>query len=51
VYRYSLFRYLKVNNRAEFKGVVIQELNKLGINRIVISAYNSKGNSIIKRRY
>jgi len=29
-------------------GIVIQELNKLGINRIVILAYNSKGNSIIK---
>ena len=44
MYRYSLFRYLKVDNRLEFKGVVIQELNKLGINRIVILAYNSKGN-------
>jgi hypothetical protein len=51
VYRHSLFRYLKVNSRAEFKGAVIQELNKLGINQIVILAYNSKGNGIIKRRY
>jgi hypothetical protein len=51
VYRYSLFSYLKVNSRSEFKGVVIQELNKLGINRIIILAYNSKGNSIIKYRY
>jgi hypothetical protein len=51
VYRYSLFRYLKVDGGLEFKGVVIQELNKLGINRIIILAYNSKGNGIIKRRY
>jgi hypothetical protein len=41
VYRHGLFGYLKVDGRAEFKGVVIQELNKLGINRIVILAYNS----------
>jgi hypothetical protein len=40
-----------VNGGLEFKGVVIQELNKLGINRIVISAYNSKGNDIIEYRY
>jgi len=51
MYKHSLFRYLKVDSRAEFKGVVIQELNKLGINRIVILAYNSKGNSIIEYRY
>jgi hypothetical protein len=40
-----------VDSELEFKGAVIQELNKLGINRIVILAYNSKGNSIIKRGY
>ena len=51
IYKYSLFRQLKVNSRLEFKKVVIQELNKLEINRIIISAYNFKGNSIIKREY
>ena len=49
VYRHGLFRHLKVDGGAEFKGAVIQELNKLGINRIVISAYNSKGNGMIER--
>jgi hypothetical protein len=51
VYRHGLFRHLKVDSRAEFKGVVIQELNKLGINQIIILAYNSKGNGIIERGY
>jgi hypothetical protein len=51
VCRYGLFRYLKVDGGAEFKGAVIQELNKLGINRIIILAYNSKGNGIIECGY
>jgi RNase H-like domain found in reverse transcriptase/Integrase zinc binding domain len=49
VCRHGLFGQLKVDGGSEFKGAVIQELNKLGINRIVISAYNSKGNGMIER--
>ena len=51
IYRYNLFKQLKVNSGSEFKGAVIQEFNKLEINRIIISAYNFKRNNIIKRGY
>jgi hypothetical protein len=47
--RHGLFGQLKVDGGPEFKGAVIQELNKLGINRIVISAYNSKANGMAER--
>jgi len=33
------------------KGIVIQELNKLGNNKLLFRSNNSKGNSIIKRGY
>ena len=51
IYRYNLFKQFKIDNRSEFKKIVIQELNKLKINRIIILAYNFKRNSIIKREY
>ncbi|PMD51452.1 uncharacterized protein K444DRAFT_544867, partial [Hyaloscypha bicolor E] len=49
IWKEIVYRY--INSKSEFKRVVIQELNKLEINRIIISAYNSKRNNIIKRGY
>jgi hypothetical protein len=44
-----LFRKLKVNSSAKFKSAIIEELQKLGICRIIIFAYNAKANGIVKR--
>jgi len=48
---HSLFGKLKVDGGAEFKGFIIKELQKLGICKIIISAYNAKANRIVERRY
>jgi hypothetical protein len=47
--RHGLFGKLKVDGGSEFKGAVIKELNKLGIRRIMISAYNAKANGMVER--
>jgi len=47
--RHGLFGKLKVDGGSEFKKDVIKELEKYGIHRVVISAYNSKANGMIER--
>jgi CRISPR/Cas system-associated endoribonuclease Cas2 len=40
-----------LNKGGEFKGEVINLLNKWGVNRIQISIYHAPANGIIKRGY
>ena len=47
--RHGIFGVLKVDGGSEFKGDVIKHLAELGVRRIQISAYNSKGNGGIER--
>ena len=46
-----MFRKLIVDNRVENKGLIKTFTKKYRIKRVVISAYNSKVNSIIERGY
>lgn len=47
--RHGVFFEVKVDGGSEFQGQVILELQKLGVHRRQISAYNSKGNGMIER--
>ncbi len=47
--RHGLFGTLMIDGGSEFRGEVVELLNKYDINRIKISAYNSKGNGMIER--
>jgi reverse transcriptase-like protein/integrase-like protein len=47
--RHGVFGEIKVDGGGEFKKEVVRELQKLGIKRRIISAYNSKGNGMIER--
>lgn len=47
--RHGVFGHIRLDGGPEFKGAVIKELNRLGIRRTTISAYNSKANGMIER--
>jgi hypothetical protein len=49
--RHGIFKQLTVDKSPENKDVVEQLATDYGIKRVVISAYNSKTNGIIKRDY
>ena len=46
-----MFRKLKVDSRAENKGLIKTFTKKYRIKRVIILAYNSKVNNIIERGY
>jgi hypothetical protein len=47
--RHGVFGRMKVDGGVEFKGAVIQELRKLEIRRVMVSAYNAKANGMVER--
>ncbi|KAF8848262.1 hypothetical protein BDZ45DRAFT_606187, partial [Acephala macrosclerotiorum] len=46
--KYSVFDHIKLDERLEFKEIIIKKLNKFEIKRIIIFIYNSKVNEIIE---
>jgi hypothetical protein len=49
VCRHSVFRRLVINGGPENQGVATAFTKKYGIERVQISAYNSKANGIVER--
>ena len=51
IYKYNVFKKLKINRNLKFKKKVIIKLKKLNIIKIIIFIYNAKVNNIIKYKY
>ena len=51
IYKYNVFKKLKINRNLKFKKKVIIKLKKLNIIKIIIFIYNIKVNNIVKYKY
>ncbi len=51
IYRHRIFQRIVINREGEFKGEVVELLNKQRIDRVQVSTYYILLNRIIKQRY